>query len=694
MKEIRTDYKRSINYLRETAVASPDVSCFAPPQREAEIFRRILMEIPIGKLEGESLAGDYGMSFAAAGFRDRVEAAHIAPGPVTASSNTPFTILAQQYGCRSGFSPAHTTVCYDLLVQKGMNGIIAEIENDILAADSECREYLTAEIAALRSVIAWSERYAKLSFEQCNRVPAEPPRNFHEALQAVWLVHTAIGIGEKNDASLSLGRIDQYLYPFYRDDLVRGVPETQLEAVLSDFFLKLNRYGDAACAVNLGGVDSTGKDMFNDLTRLIVKVATGLQLPSPILAARIHPGISQEDFDSLTIPELFRIGQPSFYGEFSCRHALLERGVDESEVHRWTVNSCMGLMMSGEEFSDMWGVVFTFLLPLELALNHGQPFHGRLPFKLHTAPPEDYADTSEIMNTTAAYAGELLKILTARHREITACEGKNNPDPYVSALLRGGTPGKDRLLGGPRYHTVNVDAFALVNAADAITAINQVVFQRRSHTLAELVAAAINNFSGQEALRLELLTAPKYGNDNREADQNVRKLAARFAAVVRDCSDEKMIYMPSFHTLNAHVGAGASWGAGLDGRLAGEPFAKNIGPMQGRNINGITSVITSATAIEQEFFYGGQALDLHVDAGLFDAYSDRVKLQAALQTYFKQGGLLIQINGGSVETLKKALVEPEMYADLTVRIGGYSTRFVLLSREIQREMIKRFESHT
>lgn len=694
MKNICTDYKLSIDYIRETASSNPAISILSPSQREAEIFRRILMEIPIGKLEMESLAGDYGMLFATNDFRTRAEATRIAPVPVNALSTTPFTVLAQQYCCRARFSPAHTTVCYDLLVKKGMNGIIAELENDILAADSECCEYLTAEIAALRSVIAWSERYAKLGFEQCSRIPAEPPRNFHEALQAVWLVHAVIGIGEKSDASLSLGRIDQYLYPFYRDDLDRGVSETQLEAVLSDLFLKLNRYGDAACAVNLGGVDLTGKDMFNDLTRLIVKVVTRLQLPSPILAARIHPGISQEDFDSLTIPELFRIGQPSFYGEFSCRHALLERGVHESEVHRWTVNSCMGLMMPSEEFSDMWGVVFTFLLPLELALNHGQPFHGKLPFELRTVPPEDYANTSEIMNTTAAYASELLKILTMRHREITTCEGKNNPDPYVSALLRGGTPGKDRLLGGPRYHTVNVDAFALVNAADAITAINQVVFQRQSHTLAELVAAAINNFSGQETLRLELLHAPKYGNDNTEADQNVRKLAGRFAAIVRDCSDDKMIYMPSFHTLNAHVGAGANWGAGLDGRIAGDPFAKNIGPMQGRNKNGITSVINSATTIEQEFFYGGQALDLHVDAGLLDVYSDRIKLQAALQTYFKQGGLLIQVNGVNVETLKKAIVEPETYADLTVRIGGYSTRFVLLSKEIQGEMIKRFEFHT
>jgi len=204
-----------------------------------------------------------------------------------------------------------------------------------------------------------------------------------------------------------------------------------------------------AAALNLGGVDAHGHDLFNDLTRLFIRVAAKLQMVAPILAAHIHPGLRREDFDLLTAPELFRIGQPSFYGEFSCRKALLQRGVPATEVHRWAANSCMGLMMPGEEFSDMWGVIFTFLLPLELALNHGRPFNGNLSFRLQTVSSEQYHNIAAILNTTIAYADELLSMLIKRHGGISAEEGANNPDPLVSALLCGGTPGRDRILGGP-----------------------------------------------------------------------------------------------------------------------------------------------------------------------------------------------------------------------------------------------------
>lgn len=687
MESITTDYSPCLSYLRQQISADPEVKALSPGLRAAEILRRVLMELPIGKITGESLAGDYGLMFADSEFRERVG---------VEDQDKPELALvhaAQQSPCVALFTPAHTTVCYDVLVKQGLNGIISELEARRASADQSGYEYLDAEIRALRAICDWGSRYAELGFDACRRVPAQPPRTLLEALQAVWLVHTAVGIAEKCDASLSLGRIDQYLYPFYRGDLDRGVPEEHLTAAVTDFFLKLNRYGDASGALNLGGVDAQGHDLFNDLTRLFIRVAAKLQMVAPILAAHIHPGLRREDFDLLTAPELLSIGQPSFYGEFSCRKALLQRGVPATEVHRWAVNSCMGLMIPGEEFSDMWGIIFTFLLPLELALNHGRPFKGDLPFQLQTVCPEQYDNIGAILNTTIAYAEELLAMSIRRHGEITAEEGANNPDPLVSALLSGGTAGRDRILGGPRYHTVNVDTFALVNAADALTAIDHLVFKRRRHTLAELVEAARNNFEGQEALRLELLACPKYGNGDPAADHTVKELAARFAAIVRQNSNG-MTYMPSFHTLNFHVGLGAAWGAGLDGRRAGEPFAKNIGPMQGRNHNGLTAVLASATTIEQEFFYGGQALDLHIDAELLKTATDRAKFQAALQTYFQLGGLEIQVNGVNVETLKKAMVEPEKYADLTVRIGGYSSRFVNLSPEIQRDMIERFQANT
>ena len=687
---ITVDYRPVLAYLRAEALADPEVVALSPPQREATVFARVLERLPIGKIPDASLAGDYGLIFADDALREKVAAPRPVPPPAAKSEDDPFDRLSRQYYSRAGFSPAHSSAAYELVLQQGLDGMIA----GMTAAAPEDEEYLQAEIMTLRAVCAWSGRYADLGFEACRRVPSRPPRNFTEAVQAVWLIHTAIGIGEKCDASLSLGRLDQYLYPFYRADLNSGVPEARLEAVLTDLLLKLNRYGDAACAVNLGGLTADGRDMFNDLTRLIVNIATRLQLPSPILAARIHPGLEQEDFDSLTVPGLFRIGQPSFYGEAACRQALLQRGVPQAEVHRWAVNSCMGLIMPGEEFSDMWALVFTFLLPLELALNGGRPLRGELPFQLKTIAPAEYENAAAVMRTLVAYAEELLALLIERHREINRREGRENPDPYLSALLRGGIPGRDRLLGGPRYHTANVDAFALVNAADALTALDRVVFRDRRRSLAEVVAAVKNNFAGEEALRLELLAAPKYGNGETEADRMVKALAGSFAAIVRRHSTPELIYMPSFHTLNGHVNAGRDWGASADGRLAGEPFAKNVGPMQGRNRNGLTALLQSASTVDQEYFYGGQALDLHLDAEIVAAKVDARKFQAALQTYFQLGGLLAQVNGVNVATLKKALLDPEAYGDLTVRIGGYSARFVTLAPEVQREMIGRFECHT
>lgn len=687
---ITVDYRPVLAYLRAEALADPKIAALLPPQREAMVFSQILEQLPIGKIPETLLAGDYGLVFAEDALKEKVAAWHPIPPQKASGGDDPFDCLSRQYYSRAGFSPAHSSAAYELVLQLGLEGMIA----GMTTAAPEDEEYLQAEIITLRAVCAWSERYADLGFEACRQVPARPPRNFAEAVQAVWLVHTVIGIGEKCDASLSLGRLDQYLYPFYRADLASGVPEARLEAVLTDLLLKLNRYGDAACAVNLGGLTADGRDMFNDLTRLIVKVAVQLQLPSPILAARVHPGLGQEDFDSLTVPELFGIGQPSFYGEVSCRQALLQRGVPQAEVHRWAVNSCMGLIMPGEEFSDMWALVFTFLLPLELALNGGRPLRGELPFTLKTVAPSEYENAAAVMWTLEAYAEELLALLIKRHREINRREGLDNPDPYLSALLGGGIPGRDRLLGGPRYHTANVDAFALVNAADALTALDRVVFRDHRRSLAEVVVAVKNNFVGEEALRLELLAAPKYGNGEDEADRMVAALAGSFAAMVRRHSTPELIYMPSFHTLNGHVNAGQNWGASADGRLAGEPFAKNIGPMQGRNRNGLTALLQSASTIDQEYFYGGQALDLHLDAEIVADKADARKFQAALQTYFQLGGLLAQVNGVKAATLKKALLKPEDYGDLTVRIGGYSARFVTLAPEVQREMIRRFECHT
>jgi formate C-acetyltransferase len=678
-------------------------------------MRHVLEHLPIGLCEPETLAGDIGWERCPADdareLKSRITKRNETPRPQPApSEKSPADLLAEHFHCFGGYTLAHTCVEYERVVSEGLAGLIGQIRREIPKADPEKKIYLEAMEIALQATVSWANRYADLAGKlaaaeanpetqqrlnlisaTCRQVPLHPARNFHEALQAVWLVHVAVGISEGCDASLSLGRLDQFLYPLFKKDLDQGIPVSQLEHSLADFHRKLNRFGDPACAVNLGGVDETGRDQVNPLSKLIVKVARDLQLPSPILAARIHKDIPADVFDLLTDPRLFVMGQPTFYGEFACRSALLRRGVPQTEIHKWAANSCMGLVIPGEEISDMWGSVVSLLLPLELALNAGRPFHHDLPIPLNTPPMTTYQSFEELFETTLTYTDEILAFCIRQNQQATLHTGRENPNPFLSALVRDGLQrGLDRCLGGARYHTVIVEAFGLANTADALLAIKELAFDQKQYTLAELTQAAKDNFQNAPALRKTILDLPKFGDNEPAADEIISQLAHRFAQSVTRYSDGVISYAPSFHTLNAHIGAGMKFGASLDGRLAGQPIAKNIGPVPGKNRQGHTALMLSAAAIDQAAFFGGQALDISLPPNALRTPADRKAFQVLLQTYFDLGGLQVQVNSVGPDTLRRAMAEPENHQNIIVRIAGYSAKFVTLDRPVQEEMIQRF----
>ncbi len=704
-----------VGFLREQILSDPQFAHLARPVRVAHAFRNVLERLPIGICTAETLAGDMGWDWGSAEDLADLDAqmtrwseSHRPSGPTP--DKTPADLLAEKFHCFGAYTLAHTCVDYERVVKDGISGFLAAIRRERVGAEEEKATYLEAMEIALTAVVTLAGRFADLADNQaasekdsgirdrlrgiaaaCRHVPFHPARNFHEALQAVWLVHITVGISELCDASLSLGRLDQYLYPLFKQDLDRGVPLSQLKQYLTDLHRKLNRFGDPACAVNLGGVDKDGQDLFNPLSRLIVEVAKELQLPSPILAARIHKGIPADVFDLLVDPKLFAIGQPTFYGEFACRNALIRRGVPETEVHRWAANSCMGLVMPGQEISDMWGSVVNFLLPLELAVNVGRPFHHHLPIALKTPAKTTYGNFDELFETVVAYTNEILDFCIRQNRHATLYAGTENPNPFFSALIDDGiATGKDRCLGGARYHTVIVEAFGLINVADALFAVKRLVFEQKQYTLAELVQAARENFQNSPAVQKALLEMPKFGNNDSPVDELAGKLAERFAQSVAGYSDQSVRYAPSFHTLNAHIGAGMKFGASLDGRLAGQPLAKNIGPIPGRNRKGHTALMLSATSVDQSAFYGGQALDISLTPDALKTSADCRAFQSLLQTYFRLGGLQVQVNGVNADVLRQAIAAPQDHQNIIVRIAGYSARFVTLDRPVQEEMVERF----
>ena len=709
------DIWRLVRLLRQDALESGGLDDLAGPEREARVFAHVIEHLPIGFELGETLAGDFGPGYMdkedRVALAERLAQLHADRAASPVSPECPFRLLRDRFHCHAGYTAAHTCADYQRVVEDGIVGLLTEVRAAAGAASVEQGAMLRGMEICLEAVVYWAERYAELARRMasdeadedardaldmiastCARVPLHPAETFHEAVQSVWLVHAAIGLSEVSGSSLSLGRADQYLYRLFAQDIGRGAAPEQLERSLRDLWKKLNRFGDPACAVNLGGADQAGRDLFNPLSAMMVRVTRALRLPSPILAARIHDRLPAHVFDMYVDPELFTMGQPTFYGEGACRQAMMTRGVPRSDAHNFAANSCMGLVMPGEEISDMWGAVVSLLLPLELALNRGRPFRDELPVQLATRQRETYAAFDDLFAQFAAYLDEIVALLIARNRESTMHVGRERPNPFLSALIRDCvSEGQDRAIGGAKYHTVIVEAFGWANAADSLTAIKRLSFDRQVYAIADMVGAAQRDFEGDGDVLGAILRCPKYGNNEEEADAMARRVAKCFARCVRRHSHGSVHYAPSLHTLNAHVAAGKKLGASLDGRRTGEPLGKNAGPMLGRSRNGLTSLLLSASSIDQSVLDGGQALDISVAPHTVSAQEGRRKFESLLETYFERGGLQVQVNAATAAQLRQAIAHPDIHRDLIVKIAGYSARFVSLARDIQEEMVERFE---
>jgi trans-4-hydroxy-L-proline dehydratase len=683
-----------VKHLRAIAIETLDITSKTIAIREALIFEYILENIPIFHDSSNLLVGDFGFHDETPDevkefFRNN-QAGNQSVVDVRSEAEKQ---LLQDFFCKGNYTSAHTCICYEKVINRGVKGMLEDIAASKQSAAGEELEYLTAMEIALTAFLQFAERFVLQDKDAANNlkhVPLNPARSFPEALQSIWLVHLVIGISEYNSASISLGRLDQYAYDcFLKSD------EQEAELWLNNLWQRLNAYGDAACNVNLGGIDKDGNDLCNKLSYLIARTVRKNLLPSPILSARIHPGFPQNLFDLLTDPELFKVGQPTFYGEHACLKALRKRNIQESDIHKWTANSCMGLIIQGYEISDMWGCVVSTLLPLELALNNGAPFNKELTLKLRTAPCSQYDDFQSLYQKFREYWYEIIDFCIKANQQSSARYAAEFANPYISAFLDDCIArGQDRVAGGVRYYNVITEAFALANAADALFTIKKLVFEQRKYTLAELVNAVKNNYAGHDELLGQILTLPKYGDGDSDADAMIAELARDFAAKISTYSNDKIAYAPSFHTLNAHVGAGKLYGASLDGRMQGTPFAKNIGTSLGKTRKDLTSLLISATSIDQSEFFGGQPLDISLDTALINSTEGKRKFQQLLQTYFKLGGLQLQVNGLTAETLQKALKEPDRYDDLIVRIGGYSNYFNRLSNDVRNEMVKRFSNGT
>ena len=689
-------YEKQFRFIRSTY--AEEYASLSPCLREAELFCRVTEEMPLEILPGDEFAGWYG------GVEDKEllpDAVFPRVPVISDEKNICRAELHRGHHTQVSFTTAHTCIDYGAILRNGLAAYLEKIAEE-RKKDPE-NELLRAMALSLEAACGYAQRYRALALEKAqtaepaenerlltiagglSRVPRYGAQSFREAVQSVWLMHSLIPMAERSWASISLGRLDQYLYPFFAAHLASGGTKEEAKAVLKHLFRLLDSYGDGACALNLGGMDAQGNEQINDLTLLLIEVEKEMALRAPIIAFRVTEKTPDDVLDSLIDFDLFRIGQPTFYGEENCRRAVAGRGIPENEAAGFSCNSCMGLVLAGQEFADMWGVVLNAHLPLELALNDGKPVFGTLPVEL--VPFGAVTDKESLFRGYAHYFRQLASLCADLSHAWAEEFAVNDPDPLLSALTEGCVERRQDRAIGARYNTVTVETMGLVNTLNAITAVGRLVFEEKRYTVGALLAAIQADYDGYDQLRSDILSCPKYGEDHPEVNAAVRRVTSTISETFRALQKDNRYYLPSLHTIDGNVSYGSTLHATLDGRRAGEPVNKNADPSHLLKKAEHTAVIRSAAAADQIGFSGGQPVDLYFDKAWFADKALRDKLRALIRVCFRLGGLQLQVNSVDLDLLKKAHPDPEKYPHIIIRKGGYSVRFAELGRAAREEFI-------
>lgn len=643
-----------------------------PMQLGTDIFCTSLRELPAGLSAEYHYPGIFGLEFTTSENRAAWEQ-RIAVNGQFFPEFSKIPLLFQplsDVGCNvEDGGRGHTTIDFNEVLQKGLKHLYTLVST----------QTTTFGKCACQTLIAVKEFAEKFGCQ----VPWEPARNLDEALQSIWLIYECIIISEGVPYSYSWGNMDQYLLPF-----AENISEEVLTEKFAVFFRFLNevKFNDDASALNIGGTQG-----FNKVSRAIIEAFIRNKMPGPMLTVHVPRKFPLEDWGRILRPELISCGQPTLYGEESCRAALSRRGVPKEKLPFWAANSCMGLVVPGEEWQDMWGAILLLPLALELVLNEGHFFREKHPF-------DSGVSVQKITSYECCYE-QLKAYIRAFFRTAVASEKIRRAEfmdhfqnVFVSLFYKDCIArGKEVRNGGVKKCIMIVETMGLVNLADSLFTIKKLVFEEKKYTLAELKQALKNDFADTPELLADILRLPKFGENRGEVEKILQQLTDDVAEIAEEFCDEEFFCTPSLHTLHKHIDCGLQLGATADGRYAGEPLAKNAGtsPMV-KTVH--TSLILAASCWDQSRFSGGQPLDLWIPADVWNDPENIHRYAALFSTYFERGGLQLQINGVDTAELKAALEYPEKYDHLIVRIGGFSMRFIELDLRAQEDFIRRFSN--
>ncbi|MHB1007459.1 MAG: pyruvate formate lyase family protein [Chloroflexota bacterium] len=639
----------------------------------------------------------------------------------------------------------HLVPAWDIVLGRGLLSVKQEAEERIasLSPDEDDaerrREFWEAVAISCQAVVDLSLRYASQATrmaeetpdparrhelrrvaDACRQVPAHPARTFHEAVQAMWftdfVLHAICGARD-----YSVGRLDQWLLPYYERDIASGVisREDALE-LIECMYIKMNEFigfndhyttpvkrsvcRDSVQYLVVAGQQADGSDATNAVSFLCLEAADDLRIKEPNLTVRYHSGIDRSFW--MAVCEAVRSGVSiGIYNDETVIASLTNLGLSLEDARGYLHYGCCNPHLPGWE-PQLREYQHSLVKCLELALNDGHDPYPVKPPRIHTelgehspgwpvdevfaGPPtgntEDLKTFADLMAATKTQiANEVDRAIALKRRFYEEDYLKHRVFCFESVLMHDCVArGKDLDHGGARYVHHNNYAAGLANVADSLLAIKKAVYEEGWLNLSELRDLLATNFVGKEDARQRLINKyPKFGNDDDEVDGIAREIAECFCQEVLKHRDPVVgVCWPGIYSYHRFKSLGYMSGATPDGRLSGMPLSENQGPGPGRDLLGPTAMLRSLAKLPFHLTPGGgQTTALHPT--LFSGAYGTKRLSELVETYFHLGGQHLQLNVVTAEMLREAQREPEKYKGLVVRVTGYCAYFVTLDRQSQ-----------
>lgn len=673
----------------------------------------------------------------------------------------------------------HVTVKYDEVLKTGFRGIIdrtkSELESHSVGEPdySVRHEFLKAVIISCEAAVTYAKRYAALArelsqkesdivrsrellkiAENCERVPEYGARNFYEACQSFWFVQMLIQI-ESSGHSISPGRFDQYMYPYYKNDIVSGAITREFAQELMDcIWVKLNdlnKARDAASAEGFagyslfqnliaGGQNSEGIDATNDLSFMCIEACMHVMLPQPSFSVRVWNGSPHEFL--IKAAELTRtgIGLPAYYNDEVIIPALISRGLTLEDARDYNIIGCVEPQKAGK--TDGWhdAAFFNMCRPLELVFSNGMDKGYQLGRR--TGEVSEFKTFDDFYNAYKAQMNDMIELLVNADNAIDTAHAERCPLPFLSSMVDDCIKrGKSVQNGGAVYNFTGPQGFGIANMADSLYAIKTLVYDEKKVTIEEykkalennygkplsdketekiavgilksmadsgieindeIVARVIKEVSGGGCSRedkekydklLEMIDEiPKFGNDNSTVDAFARDVAYTYTRPLEKYKNPRGgQFQAGLYPVSANVPLGAQTGATPDGRFAHTPVADGVSPAAGRDVNGPTAAANSVSRLDHYIASNGTLFNMKFHPSALAGRSGLEGFVTLVRGYFDQKGSHMQFNVVSRETLRDAQKNPDKYRSLVVRVAGYSALFTTLSKSLQDDIINRTE---